>query len=152
MKKTIYLLSALLLSSFVFIACEKEDLTKPTIKINEPTEDKVITAGGKLHVDANLSDDVELKSYKINIHSAFDGHVHASKLQKSVTHEDEGEAFSFLETYSDAAGKKDHHLHLDIEIPEDAAEGEYHLIISLIDKAGNESSAARGFIVEHDEE
>ncbi|MDR1585162.1 MAG: DUF4625 domain-containing protein [Prevotellaceae bacterium] len=155
MKKVFYLSAIIILSGFIFTACEKEneDLTKPTIVINEPHEGEAIEPGEELHFEADIADDTELSSYKIDVHNASDGHTHseAAGILKSIAHEGDTEEFSYLETFTDAAGKKNHHIHQHIDIPENAEEGEYHLTIYVVDKTGNEAHVTRGFVIEHGE-
>ena len=63
---------------------EKGDVTKPVIDLIEPEEGAVLKIGnGKgVHFEMNLSDDVMLRSYKINIHNNFDHHGHDSRADK----------------------------------------------------------------------
>ena len=79
MKTKFYFLviSLLAICSVCLPACdndEKGDVTKPVIDLIEPEEGAVLKIGnGKgVHFEMNLSDDVMLRSYKINIHNNFD--------------------------------------------------------------------------------
>lgn len=87
----------------------------------------------------DLSDDVMLKSYKIEIHSNFDHHSHGGNsraVQETVD-------FSFNRSY-DVSGQKTAHIHHhDIVIPANATAGDYHLMVYCTDAAGNESYIAR---------
>lgn len=83
MKTKFYFLviSLLAICSVCLPACdndEKGDVTKPVIDLIEPEEGAVLKIGnGKgVHFEMNLSDDVMLRSYKINIHNNFDHHGH----------------------------------------------------------------------------
>jgi hypothetical protein len=78
MKTKFYFLviSLLAICSVCLPACdndEKGDVTKPVIDLIEPEEGAVLKIGnGKgVHFEMNLSDDVMLRSYKINIHNNF---------------------------------------------------------------------------------
>ena len=143
--------------SATFIACEKVDNQAPTINLIAPEEDETFRPGSDIHFEAKLSDDVALKSYKINIHGAFDGHTHGRAaedvvaLNKTWTEED----FVKLGETS-IAGKKQvtlHHHHL--EIPAEIngkpiREGHYHFMIYCTDQAGNEAYVAREIVISSD--
>lgn len=150
----------LLTSMFLFSSCDdddKGDVTPPVISLAEPEEGAELLIGGEhgVHLEMDLADDVELKSYRINIHSNFDHHGHGSKTKAA----DETVTFSFDKVYDDAAGKKNHHVHNhDIVIPANATPGDYHLMIYCTDAAKNETYMARNIVLsttaeeDHDEE
>lgn len=136
--KLIYTFSTIVILSFT--ACSDDDdngnldTEKPVIVLNEPTDDEVFHAGEEIHLDADFSDNVALASYKIEIHSASDGHTHKN--------EEEGEWF-YTETNEIPGDLRNHHVHKHIDIPLEVngspiLEGHYHLGIFLVDKAGNE--------------
>ena len=138
MRKKFYFSAVCLLaaSSFMLVSCDKDekaDVTKPEIKLNAPKEGAVLKIGDKhgVHFDMDLSDDVMLKSYLIEIHSNFDNHTHTKSGDGTVS-------FSFKKSY-DVSGKKNAHIHHhDIQIPENATPGKYHLMVYCTDAAGNE--------------
>ena len=87
----------------------------------------------------DLSDDVMLKSYKIEIHSNFDHHSHGGNSRAAQETVD----FSFNRSY-DVSGQKTAHIHHhDIVILANATAGDYHLMVYCTDAAGNESYIAR---------
>lgn len=109
MKTKLYLpiISLLAMSVFAFISCDDSDsdTTKPVIELSEPEEGQELKIGDEhgVHFEMDLSDDVMLKSYMIEIHSNFDHHSHG-KSRAAAT----GEAtvdFSFNRSY-DISGKK----------------------------------------------
>ena len=124
MKTKLYLpiISLLAMSVFAFISCDDSDsdTTKPVIELSEPEEGQELKIGDEhgVHFEMDLSDDVMLKSYMIEIHSNFDHHSHG-KSRAAAT----GEAtvdFSFNRSY-DISGKKTAHIHHhDIVIPANA--------------------------------
>ena len=148
--KNIVFLAVLLVAAFTTSCDKKEsDMTKPVITLNSPKEGETL-APGEVHFDMDLSDDVALKSYKIDIH--FDcGHEHKSK---SESHEG-SEEFSFSKTY-EVSGKNIHIHHHDIVIPDHAKHGEYHLMVYCTDAATNETHIARNIMIDehgdHDHE
>lgn len=108
------------------------DTQKPTITINEPTDGEVLDPGDEIHVDIDFSDNVELASYKIDIHFAGDGHSHNRPLGVSDYIEWEYEVTGTL------SGKNDN-IHLHIDIPNNVEEGHYHFGVFAVDKAGNQA-------------
>lgn len=154
MRKVI-LAAVLSIAGIAFSSCEKTPLdnAKPIINLIAPAEGEAIKPGTDIHFDAVLTDDVGLKSYKINIHGAFDGHGHNAATRAA------DDAVAFEKTWLEAdfiklgdepiLGKKNanlHHHH--ITIPEKIGgkpikEGHYHFIIYCSDEAGNESFTAR---------
>ena len=152
MKTKIYCLviSLVAICSVCLPACdndEKGDVTKPVIDLIEPEEGAVLKIGNEkgVHFEMNLSDDVMLKSYKINIHNNFDHHGHDSRAagQKNI-------AFTFDKVY-DVSGLKNTKVHHhDIVIPADAAPGDYHLMVWCTDAAGNQTEMARNIVLSAD--
>ncbi len=149
-KIAIICLTALSLS--LFQSCEKADtpdVTKPVINLIEPAEGDSLLIGDPhgVHFEVELSDDVMLKSYKVNIHSNFDGHTHSFVVTRDATTD-----FSFNKSW-DLTGKKNASIHHhEIIIPENATPGNYHLMVYCTDEAGNESYVARAIVLSHDGE
>lgn len=134
--------------SIVVSSCDDEnkaDVVKPVINLIEPEDGEVLLTGEEVHFELELSDDVMLGSYKVEIHNNFDGHDHSTRSSSERT------PFSFNRSW-DLSGKKNAHIHHhEIEIPEDAATGEYHLMVYCTDAAGNESYVARRVIIRDEE-
>lgn len=140
MKKYILpLLSVTLLFSVFLTSCKKDEVdnTAPVIaSVSEPLENDTLFSGNELHVDATISDDVELSQLKIDIHSA-EGHTHG-KIAASGYWE--------KIVIVNLAGKSQT-VHQDIDIPADAAAGKYHVILTAVDKAGNSSEITERDII-----
>ena len=157
MKTKIYFTTILVISVLAFFSCDKEDsdTTKPVIDLHEPAEGQALLIGSEkgVNFEMDLSDDVMLKSYKIDINNNFDHHSHGG-----TRAEGEGRVpFVFNRSY-DVSGKKNVHVHHhDIVIPEDATPGDYHLMVYCTDAAGNETHIARNIVLsttaeeDHDE-
>ncbi len=129
------------------VSCDKNegDTTMPVINLIEPEDGDVLTIGDEIHLDMELSDDVMLKSYKVDIHSNFDGHAHSSSLN---VRSDVGTTVDFTFNKSwDVSGKNEYVHHHEIKIPANATPGSYHLMIYCTDAAGNESRVARGIVL-----
>lgn len=130
----------------LFAACDnaddKVDTQKPTIEIITPEEHQEIPLGEKMKIEAHLVDDKGLASYKIEIHSAEDGHHHKNA----------AEPFTFNEegTISSVAAV----VEKEATIPTGIQEGHYHLGIFAIDKAGNQSEVFRTIVLgeDHDDD
>lgn len=138
--KHIHLIYILFIGIFL-ASCSSDDgntdTTAPKITIVEPHEDEIFDAGTIMHVEIIFSDNVELASYKIDIHHAGDGHGHGRGGETEWDYETEGSLFG-----------KNYTLHLEIAIPEDAEEGEYHFGVFALDTSGNETVVWSEIIIE----
>ncbi|MCB9018009.1 MAG: DUF4625 domain-containing protein [Paludibacteraceae bacterium] len=159
MKTSLKILNLCLLavSFYAFSSCDDDkndgDVTKPIINLEEPAEGDTLKIGAGIHFEMELSDDEMLKSYKVDIHSNFDGHVHSESLKVASGTVD----FTYNHSW-DVSGKKNTHIHHhEIVIPVDATPGKYHLMVYCTDEAGNESYIARNVVLstevedDHDE-
>lgn len=128
----------------VFTACSDDDgdTTPPVIQLNKPAEGANLMIGSTICLDMELSDDEMLSSYKVEIHNNFDGHEH-TRAEEATT------AFQFQKSWS-VADQKNAKIHQhEIEILENAAPGNYHLMVYCTDAAGNESYVARNIVLSH---
>lgn len=143
--RLIYLFS---LSTALFLtSCSSDDdnvvdTQAPVIQINEPHDEEGISPGGEIHFDALFTDNVELASYKIEVHNAFDDHTHS--VVKQEDHQDN--PWSYSEVFTIEPGKTSYIAHLHIPVPElindePVSEGHYHFGVYVTDAAGNESQA-----------
>lgn len=121
-----------LLVSVALFSCKKEDpdTQKPVISsvsVNGlSTASLSVSAGSSLSFEIGLSDNIELKQVKIDIHDAFDGHHHAMNIPFSsqTIYNISGTSLNFTTV---------------INVPSDAAAGPYHIEIYCIDGSGNEA-------------
>lgn len=144
---TYYTVICLLAIVSSFSSCSKEDgdVTKPAINLIEPEEGAVLRIGNEhgVHFEMDLSDDVMLASYNIDIHSNFDHHTHGATTRADGS----TVAFTFKRSY-DVSGKRNEHVHHhDIVIPANATPGDYHLMVYCTDAAGNETYIARNIVL-----
>ncbi|MCL6217459.1 DUF4625 domain-containing protein [Zunongwangia pacifica] len=157
MKKFSIKLIALFTLTF-FAACSSDDdeildSEKPQITVNDPVENEAFEVGGELHFDIDLSDNDALASYKVDIHNNFDGHTHSGVLNSTVgvtTKQSTISPWSFNKAFDIEGTPKTYHAHEHIEIPDDIAEGPYHLGITVIDVSGNENQVYVQFIIGED--
>lgn len=140
--KTIILTAAPLL--FVTSCSESDedlDTVKPVIELKTPKDHQEHEFGGKIELIATLTDNVELGSYKIDIHSEGEGGHHEHRIASTAWE------FSDQGTLS---GKK-FDLIKTIPIPEgNFTEGHYHLGIIVTDKAGNETQSYIEIVIGED--
>ena len=119
------------------------DTTKPTIEIISPTDHQEVEPGSVFTVKANLADNVGLASYKIEIHSAEDGHEHKAKQLDDEHYEYAftGEVPNKATTYA---------LEHAINIPGSAPEEHYHVGITVLDVNGNQNQQFVEIFIGHD--
>jgi len=128
-----------LVMMFIFFSCGKgsstpelppQDTTKPVISLADPTSNKTVTLGSPLHLQMDLSDNVELKSYKVVI----------TKSLKGVVTSD----WAFSQTWPIAVGKKTFTVNQsEIIVPltvtgNQTTTGNYDLAVTCTDTSGNE--------------
>lgn len=179
MKKSVLIAAVLMLASFSFASCKSENLDneKPVVKIISPVEDEMVKPGSYIHFEVELSDNVALSSYKVNIHGAFNGHTHNHGVaNNAVLRSAESDSVEFSRTwlendfialgYEAIAGKRNvsiHHHHMDIpatitktvngeqkEMP--LREGHYHFMVYCTDESGQESFASTEIYISYDAE
>ncbi|WP_329905261.1 DUF4625 domain-containing protein [Porphyromonas pogonae] len=129
-------LFATILFGTVFTSCSKDDIDseKPKINLIEPENGDKLQIGKDVHFEMDLSDNVMIKSYKIDIHNNFDNHSHGKA--------EEGKPFQFNKTWE--VGQKTAHVHHhDIVIPAGVKPGKYHFMVYCVDTSGNESFVVR---------
>lgn len=143
--RLVYLFS--ITATLLFASCSEDDdsvidTEAPEVMISEPVDEEEIAPGGEIHFDALFTDNVELASYKVEIHNAFDGHTHAKAKQE----EDKDNPWSYNEVFEIEPGKTSFEAHHHIAVPaeingEHISEGHYHFGVFVTDAAGNESQA-----------
>lgn len=148
--RLVYLFS--LSVTLVLTACSDDDdiivdTQAPVIEINNPTEGQAISPGSVIHFDADFTDNVELSSYKIDVHNAFDGHSHQTRTMAVSSGDDsQDNPWNYNEVFSIESGQDNFHAHEHISIPTEingqpVSQGHYHFGVFLTDAAGNESQA-----------
>ena len=130
--------SLLVMVMSLFTACSDSD--NP---LSSPTEGQVLAIGSEhgVHFEMELSDDVMLKSYKIEIHNNFDHHSHDTRVTGTTVD------FTFNRAYDVSEQRTAHIHHHDIVIPANATPGDYHLMVYCTDAAGNEAHVARNIVL-----
>lgn len=115
------------LTTLIF-SCKKEkaDTEKPEIKVNTPANNAGYKAGETIVFNSTFKDNVALSEYNIDIHDAA-GHGHG-RLMHGWETKISGELSGIM-----------HIIKKEINIPNDADTGTYHMIVNALDKAGNEA-------------
>ena len=161
MKQNIFataLSAVTLFSTLSFIACSKDDtdtskdMEKPTIVSDgsfNPINCQVYHAGDTIAFRAVFTDNAELGKFTLEVHNNFDHHSHSTEADHD--HEEGGECggeheheeahdgespWVYNQTFDIPAGQTRFEAKVDIAIPEDVAEGDYHFMVRLTDKAG----------------
>ncbi|MDR0536590.1 MAG: DUF4625 domain-containing protein [Tannerellaceae bacterium] len=147
-KINFYFVCLTVMSFVIFSSCSKYDdgdTTKPVINLIEPAEGEILKIGDDsgVHFDLELSDNVMLKSYKVDIHPNFDGHAHSTMLKSSLETVD----FIFNKSWDIYGNKNADIHHHEIKIVANSTPGNYHLILYCTDAAGNESHLARNIVL-----
>lgn len=148
--KTIKIFSIVALSAFFALtSCSSDDSNidteRPVIVLNAPEEGAVLVAGKDIHFDMEVSDNVMLGSYKVDIHHNFDNHNHPTSLNKVES--DELVPFVFNKTWSLAGLKNADIHHHEIVIAANAKPGNYHFAVYVVDQAGNEAKVVRNIVI-----
>ena len=146
--KKIAQLSFAIISFLSIVSCSDDDsavdTTKPTIEIVSPTNDQEIEPGTTFGFKANLADNSGLASYKIEVHSADDGHHHKGNNQTL------GEKFAFEVTRQVPNEAKNFKAEEEIEVPATATEGHYHVGITVLDTFGNQNQQFIEIFIGHE--
>ena len=132
MKSKIITYTLLTFSLLGFTACSDDDgfldKEKPIITINKPTDHQHLHNGDILDIDIDLSDNVGLSTYKIDIHFDGDGHQHKSAVLAE-----------WSQNFGDPLhGKTSHKIVEQLPIPDEITTGHYHFGIHALDTSGNE--------------
>ena len=145
---------------------DDKDMTMPFIEDSEesyPQQCEVYQPGGVIPLRCTFSDDMELGNFNVEIHNNFDHHTHSTSAVECDYDDDDDDTDSDTHNAHTAKTAKTAHIaHIaqtaqtahdddhdsipagqtlykavvDIPIPEDAEEGDYHFMIRLTDRTG----------------
>jgi len=144
--KKIAQLSFVFLSLLAIVSCSDDDVAdtvKPTIEIVSPAVHQEVDPGSSFTFKANLADNVGLASYKVEVHSAEDGHEHKPVQAKSGFFE-----YSVVKDVPNKA--KSHTVEEVIPVGADVTEGHYHVGITVLDVNGNQNQQFIEIFIGHD--
>lgn len=135
--KKLKLFSMFAAATLLFTACSSDDdngeepqIDPPLVTLEDPENGAHFHLGDRIHVDGEVHG-TDLSELRIDIHWAGDGHGHGKKA-------DDPDNQWHQEWVIELSGNNEH-FHEHIDIPEDIAEGEHHLIVDALDNAGNRS-------------
>ena len=147
MKQLLILL--ITLSTLILAGCDngKKDMTPPEIlpvgDYASPQNCQEFHCGGVLPFAYAFTDDTELGSFNLEIHTNHDHHTHSTEAEDCPEHEGEEHEdaepvnpWVFNKSYAIPAGKTVYEADLKIPIPADIDPGEYHFMIRVTDAAG----------------
>ena len=133
------------------VSCNKDDDKKDTEKPafdntnSTPKDGDKFAPGDTIYFHQSFTDNEELGSFNIEIHNNFDHHSHSTEsISKHGDHEhgEAEDAWVFNQDYEIPSGKKNYTADFKILIPKTTAdgdpiaEGDYHFMIRVTDKAG----------------
>lgn len=118
-----------------------KDMEKPSIvdgKVPSPIDCQVYRRGDVIPFRYTFTDNVELGAFNIEIHNNFDHHTHSTSsadcpLDKK---KEPVKPWVYNQDYTIAPGQKTYDAQVDIPIPTDIDEGDYHFMVRLTDKSG----------------
>ena len=135
-----------LLTTILLISCTDDEIQPPVISNvevgavhDEGAEDVhadegIAHPGESMHIGADILAFARIESVTVDIHS------------DEITPAAGEVAWEFEEVYTDAKYQVlNAQLHEDIMVPENAALGEYHVYIIVVDEAGNTTTAEAHF-------
>ncbi len=153
-----------------FSACENtaKDTTPPVIDEATflPADCDIYYLGDTLLVYFTCSDDTELGNFNIEIHNNFDHHTHGTsgvdcdEEEGEEHHHEEGEhhheevegAWVYNQDFAIARGLKADTVDVEIPVPQDVLEGDYHFMLRLTDRAGWQTIKAVPIHLKHEEQ
>lgn len=152
MKKILFCITAISGLLTVAACSSNEDIVKDTEKpvISEagitanPVDCQTYNRGDTIPFQYLFTDNEELGNYNIEIHNNFDWHTHATSKtecpldnKKTATN-----AWVFNKDYTIPAKSTTYKGRVDIPIPTDKEPGDYHFMIRVTDKTGNQQLKA----------
>ncbi len=129
----------------VLSSCEEstdKDEVKPAIELSFsgafPQICDTVFLGDKFNLKVKLTDNNELGSFSVDIHHNFDHHGHSTEIEECDLWQkkDAVDPVSYLKNYTIPDGETEYMTDYEIEIPAGKDEGDYHLSMALVDKAG----------------
>lgn len=144
-------IAILSIAALSFIACNNDDNSsldqeKPTVEIITPTDHQEYEPGDNINIQALLTDNESLASYKIEIHSAGDGHTHSH----SVSSADDHDQVEFHYEADYEINGTTYEVNQTIPIPENAEEEHYHVGIFVLDSSGNQNQQFIEIFIGHE--
>ncbi|MBR9853199.1 MAG: DUF4625 domain-containing protein [Algicola sp.] len=139
-----------LAATILLFACSNSDDTsideeKPTISVNYsggfPQACEVLQKGRTYTFKAQVTDNVQLSSYSLDIHHNFDHHTHDDQGAQCDLNSVKSaiNPMIYMENFAIADGGTSYEINISITIPEDIDTGDYHCAYSVTDATGWQS-------------
>lgn len=143
MQKPVLISSLILIIAFA-LSCEKEDRDTELPEIimtgaeHFPQNCDTVYIGESFTLRALFTDNYELGSYSIDIHQNFDHHSHSTDMANCQMDpvKPAVNPFLFIEQFDIPEGQREYNANREIDIPEGADSGDYHLMVRLTDRTG----------------
>lgn len=107
-------------------SCSKKDKEIPVLAVQTPSDSAVVKAGQSFLFKASITDNEALSQFKIDIHNNFEGHNHQ---KVNIT---PWEKIIITDVSGTSANPE-----LTVPVPESAAAGWYHMVVTAVDASGN---------------
>ena len=121
------------------------DEEKPTITVNYaggfPQACETLERGETYTFRAQVTDNLGLAAYSLNIHHNFDHHTHDDQGAQCELEETKAAVnpMIYIENFDTPSGTTDYEISISITIPEDVDPGDYHCSYSVTDVTGWQS-------------
>ncbi len=120
---------------------KEKDMVKPEITDSDfpsPVNCQVYQRGTSIPFSYIFTDNEELGNFNIEIHNNFDHHSHSTSAGDCPLDpkKDPVNPWIYNQDYTIPSGSKLYDAELEIPIPKDVDEGDYHFMIRLTDKSG----------------
>jgi hypothetical protein len=128
-----------------FSSCKKDDdtdQTPPTIDLSAtdafPTQCDTLYRGETFTFIATFTDNEGLGSYSLDIHNNFDHHSHTTEWEECELWpvQTPVNPYLLIEGYEIPDSPQTFTTHLEITIPNDVDQGDYHFMIRVVDVNG----------------
>lgn len=131
----------LLLAILMVTGCEEKpisDQEKPVVELIFPQSCDTLQIGESFTLRTLLTDNEKLGSYSAELHNNFKQHGHSTEFVKcnlDVAKTPEN-PFYYRESFEIIDKPNEYTTNLSITIPQGVDEGDYHINVGVIDKAG----------------
>ena len=120
---------------------DSKDMEQPTIATNgrfEPQNCSVFGRGDTIHFATQMADNAELGNFNIEIHNNFDHHSHSTEATECDPETDKAPVKPWVYNTDHAVprGRTVYDAKVDIAVPADIDDGDYHFMVRLTDSNG----------------
>lgn len=138
---------SLLFLVLTIVSCSSDDgigkdEEKPTISIDYeggfPQACEQLVRGETYNFRAQVTDNMALAAYSLDIHNNFDHHTHDDQIGDCDLEEIKNAVnpMIFIENYSIEGGITSYEINISLTIPDDVDTGDYHCSYSVTDETG----------------